>query len=202
MTTPYRRSALLALLALAPLAAGSDASRGSPGAGAESAPPVPVNTQAAAPAGALELAATLGIANAREPSPGLLTSAQISQAQMDALAQAGFTTFISLRPPTEEGAGWEEAYAAQRGLSFARIPIAGPDGLTRENAEALDRILQAAGEGRTALYCASSNRVGALMAMRAHWLKGATPEEALARGKAAGMTRREPDVARLLGGTP
>ena len=132
--------------------------------------------------------------------PGLLTAGQISQAQLDALAQRGYTTFVSLRLPDEDGAGWEEAYAAQRGVSFERIPVAHAEGLTRENVEALDRALKAVGEGKTVLYCGSANRVGALLALRASWLEGATPEEAMALGRAAGMTRLEPDVARLLGG--
>lgn len=199
MNTTLRFPALAALLALASVAACSDASRGSAGAGAESAPPVPVNAPAGAPATDLDAALALGVPNAHEAVPGLLTSGQISQAQFDALAQAGFATFISLRPPTEEGAGWEEAYAAQRGIAFTRIPVNHAEGLTRQNAEALDRALKAAGTGKTVLYCGSANRAGALLALRAAWLEGATPQDALALGRAAGLRGLEPDVARLLG---
>lgn len=194
----HRIPTLLALLSFAVLAACSDAPAPASDAASE---PVPV-VSTAAPTANLDAALALGVPYAHEPAPGFLTSGQISQAQMDALAQAGYTTFISLRLPTEEGAGWEEEYAAQHGLSFTRIPVGGAEGLTRENAEALDHVLKAAGEGKTALYCGSANRVGALLAMRAHWLDGATPEEAMAVGKAAGMTRLETEVARLLGGTP
>lgn len=198
MTRSLPLQAFATVLALAPLAGCSDAPRPAPEAASE---PVPV-VSAAAAASDLEAALAMGVPNAHEPAPGLLTAGQVTQAQMEALAAAGYTTFISLRLPTEEGAGWEEAYAAQSGLSFARIPVGGPEGLTRENAEALDHVLKAAGDGKTLLYCGSANRVGALLAMRAHWLGGATPEEAMALGKAAGMTRLEPDVARLLGLTP
>jgi len=195
MTTPNRIQPLAALFALAFLAACSDA----PPRGSEAASePVPVISRTA-PVGDLQAAVALGVPYAHEPRPGLLTSGQISPAQMDALARAGYTTFISLRLPTEEGAGWEEAYTGRNGLTFARIPVDGPAGLTRENAEALDRILDAVGDAKTALYCGSANRVGALLAMRAHWLDAATPEEAVAVGRAAGMTRLEPDVAKLLG---
>lgn len=198
MTTSLRFPSLAALLVLAPLAGCADAPQPAPDAASE---PVPV-VSTAAPAGDLDAALAMGVPYAHEPSPGVLTAGQITQAQMDALAASGYTTFISLRLPTEEGTGWEEAYAAQSGLSFARIPVGGPEGLTRENAEALDHVLKAAGDGKAMLYCGSANRVGALLAMRAHWLDGATPEEAMALGKAAGMTRLEPDVARLLGLTP
>ena len=203
MNTTLRFPALAALLAVASFAACSDAPREAPEAAPATSAPAAAPTQTAAPATDLDAALALGVPNAHEPSPGLLTSGQITQAQMDALIQAGYGTFVSLRTPTEEGAGWEEAYAARKGIMFARIPIGGPEGLTRANAEVLDQILKAAGDGKTALYCGSANRVGALLAMRAHWLEGATPEEAMAVGRAAGMTRLEADVARLLAaGTP
>jgi len=160
---------------------------------------------AAAPASALETATALGVPNAHEPTPGLLTAGQITEAQLDGLARAGYTTFVSLRLSDEEGAGWEEAYASGRGVNFTRIPVAGAEGLTRENVEALDRILDAAGDMPVVVYCGSGNRAGALLALRARWLDGATTEEALALGRAAGMTRLEPVVAQLLGsgeGTP
>lgn len=147
----------------------------------------------------LQGVAALGIPNVHEPAPGLLTGGQPTEAQLDALARAGFTTFVSLRLPDEEGAGWEEAYARARGVSFSRLPVAGTDGLTRQNVEALDAILKAAGGAHTVVYCGSANRAGALLALRAGWLEGATPEDALALGKAAGLTRLEADVARLLG---
>lgn len=160
---------------------------------------------AATPATGLEAAAAAGLANAHEPAPGLLTSGQITQAEMDALARAGYTTFVSLRLPDEEGAGWEEAYAAAQGVAFTRIPVAGEEGLTRENVEALDRVLDAAGGMHAVVYCGSGNRVGALLALRARWLDGATQENALALGRAAGLTRLEPAVTQLLaspGATP
>ncbi len=37
------------------------------------------------------------------------------------------------------------------------------------------------------------------MALRAHWLEGASAEEALELGRAAGMTRLEPAVREMLG---
>ncbi|MHB1194444.1 MAG: protein tyrosine phosphatase family protein [Longimicrobiales bacterium] len=201
MNTPLRFPTLAAFLALATFAACSDAPREAPESAASE--PVPVTRSAAAPVNALEAATAIGVFNAHEPVPGLLTAGQLTESQMEALIQAGFKTFVSLRLPSEDGAGWEEAYAARRGVSFTRVPVDGRAGLTRANAEAVDLILKAASDGKTALYCGSANRVGALLAMRAHWLEGATPEEAMALGRAAGMRSMEPDVARLLAaGTP
>jgi uncharacterized protein (TIGR01244 family) len=147
----------------------------------------------------LSAATALGMQNAREPRPGLVTAGQPDQETLPGLTDAGFTTLISLRPASERGAGWEEDQASESGVSFTRIPVAGAEGLTRENVEALDRALEAAGDTPTLLYCASGNRAGALLALRAHWIEGVPPERALALGRDAGMTGLEPAVAALLG---
>ena len=147
----------------------------------------------------LEDATALGVSNARMPVAHLVTAGQLTEAQLDGLVEAGFTNFISLRLATENGAGWEEGHLASGPESFTRLPVAGSAGLTRETVEELDRLLDSAGDAGTVLYCGSSNRVGALMALRAHWMDGASPEEALALGKAAGMTGLEPAVAQLMG---
>ena len=144
----------------------------------------------------LEAATDLGVRNARMPIEGLLTSGQVTEEQFDALAEEGYRHFISLRPESENGAGWEEAYA-QPG-TFNRIPIAGAGDLTRENVAALDELLDEAGDDPAVLYCASSNRVGALLALRAYWRDGVPAEEAAELGRAAGMTSLEAPVLELL----
>lgn len=160
--------------------------------------PTPV-LAAPAPAGpSLATAQALGIPYAHQPLPHLLTAGALTEAQMDALAKAGYVNFISLRSPEEDGSGWEEAFTAAQGLPFHRIPVAGAGGLTRENAEALDAILDAAGDTPTVLYCGSANRVGALMALRAAWLDGASAEDALALGRSAGLLGLDPTVSQLL----
>jgi|GEM_PF-303447 len=158
-----------------------------------------VETGDAADAPAVEAAEDLsrvGLANVARPRPGLLTSAQPSQAQIDELRSLGYETFISLRPAAEPGAGWEEAYLPE--ADFERIAISGPEDLTREHVEALDRALAEADGAKAVLYCASSNRVGALMALRALWLEGVAPDSALRVGRAAGLTSLEPAVRELL----
>ncbi|GMV07704.1 MAG: hypothetical protein AMXMBFR53_39790 [Gemmatimonadota bacterium] len=197
-----RRLASLRPAALAAVLAVASACADRP---ADDAPAAAAETQAPAPAPSLATATGLGVPNAHEPLPHLLTAGQVNQAQMEALAGAGYTRFISLRLPGEDGAGWEEAFATGQGLDFQRLAISGAADLTRENVEALDRILDAAVDAPTVLYCGSANRVGAMLALRAHWLDGASAEEAMELGRAAGMTRLEPAVAQLLGvpaGTP
>ena len=72
-----------------------------------------------------------------------------------------------------------------------------PDDLTRENARILADTLAAA-DGKSVVYCKSGNRVGALLALKAHWIDEDGAEEALAFGRAAGLTRMEPVVQKIL----
>ncbi len=133
-----------------------------------------------------------------DPKPNPLTGRQLDQEQMASLQALGYRTFISLRPADEAGAGWEEEYAEAAGLNFHRLPVAGPDDVNLENAESLTRLLDPTGSSAAVIYCATGNRVGALLALKAHFLDGHTPEEALRFGRESGLTRLEPRVRELL----
>ncbi|MGB5737928.1 MAG: hypothetical protein WBM54_01160, partial [Woeseia sp.] len=74
--------------------------------------------------------------------------------------------------------------------------IAGPDDVTFENAAKLDALL-AEFAGPVLLHCGSGNRVGALFALRAK-AAGASDDEAIAVGRAAGLTQLEETVRRTL----
>lgn len=139
----------------------------------------------------------VGLMNAAMPLENVVTGGQPTPEQLSALVDLGYTNFVSLRPATEEGTGWEEAIVSDEGISFQRIPVAGAEGLTRENVEALDRALDEAGAEGTVLYCGSSTRVGAMLALRAYWLDGADAQTALELGREAGMSRLEPAVTEL-----
>ncbi|RMH12103.1 MAG: hypothetical protein D6701_14000 [Gemmatimonadetes bacterium] len=190
---------LFATAVLAALLAACQPPADEPAAGGQEGDPAdPPAALEATPVDASALEA-LGVRNARQPVPGLITSGQPTPEQLEALRELGVTRFISLRWPEESGAGWEEARSEAEGFVFTRLPIAGADGLTREHVERLDALLDQAGEGATALYCGSSNRVGAMLALRAYWLEGASPEDALAVGRAAGLAGLEGEVRRILG---
>ncbi len=166
--------------------------------GAETTPAETAAREAPVPAPTLAQVQALEIPNTGMPLPNVVTAGQPTEEQLSELVDLGYTNFISLRPTTEEGTGWEEGIAADEGIQFARIPVAGAEGLTRENVLELDRILNAAAEEQTVLYCSSSNRVGALLALRAYWLEGADAQSALELGRRAGLSRLEPDVTELL----
>jgi len=142
----------------------------------------------------------VAIPNARTPIAGVLTGGQPSQEQIAAAGAAGYKTVINLRPDTEPGFEWEPAAVKAAGMSYVSIPVAGAAGLTKDNVTKLDAALkEAAAKGPVLMHCASGNRDGAMLALRAAWIEGKDPAAALAFGKASGLTHLEPAVKTLLG---
>lgn len=132
------------------------------------------------------------------PAANLLTAGQPTPADFEALAAAGLRHIINLRPTTED-AGFDEAALALRlGLSYTVVPVAGPGDLNLARTRELDAALTATQSEPVLVHCASSNRVGALLALRASWLQGKSTDEALALGRAGGLTKMEPVVQQLL----
>ena len=131
------------------------------------------------------------------PIEGLLVGGQPSPAQIEALAGLGYTTVINLRGPAERGST-DPALVESLGMTYVSIPVTSPDDLSEANAR---KLAEAMGDGTepVVLHCASSNRVGALLAMKAFYLDDATPEEAMALAEKAGITRMEPAVRQKLG---
>jgi len=156
---------------------------------------------AALPVPGASAAPTPLLLNEAEPEAGLLTGGAPETADgYLALAAAGYRTLIDLRPDVElapETATWIGA----SGLAWVRIPIAGDADLNLGTARALAAALAPEGAPRV-LACRTGNRSGALLAVRAFWLEGRSAEEALALGKAGGLTRLEPAVRQLLGLPP
>jgi uncharacterized protein (TIGR01244 family) len=111
-------------------------------------------------------------------------------------ADAGFVAVVDLRTGKEDRGLDEQATINRLGMAYASLPIDGASDTTFENAAVLDRILENY-EGRVLLHCGSGNRVGALFALREK-LHGASSDDALAVGKAAGLTRLESVVKERL----
>jgi len=122
------------------------------------------------------------------PERGITTAAQPSPEQLEALAKAGFTTVINLR--TDAEMSFDEGERVKSlGMDYHRIPIGSAGDVNEAAARQLDAYLAQA-NGPVLVHCASSNRVGALFAVREH-LIGADAESALAKGKAAGLASLE-----------
>ena len=141
----------------------------------------------------------IGIPNARQPAPGLLTGGQPSDAHLEAAITAGYTFFISTRGYGEPGVDEAPAFFASRGVGFAHIPVSGAGDLGPHTAKALADALAQAGEGPTMIYCGSGNRVGALCALKAGLIDGKSADEAFNFGVSAGLTGLAPLVRQLLG---
>lgn len=138
---------------------------------------------------------SFGLPAEGSPEPGITTAAQPSPEQLEALADAGFTTVINLR--TDAEMDFDEGGQVQSlGMNYHSIPIGSAADVNEETARQLDAYLAAA-DGPVLVHCASSNRVGALFAVREH-LAGADSETALAKGKAAGLTSLEPRARELI----
>jgi protein tyrosine phosphatase (PTP) superfamily phosphohydrolase (DUF442 family) len=131
------------------------------------------------------------------PAPNLISSGQPTEAQLRQLAKLGVRRFVSLRPATEPGAGWEEDRAPALGIRFVRVPVAGASDVTIANAKRLADAL-GAGDEPALVYCANKNRVGALLALKAFHVDRRSAAEALQLGRAAGLGSLEPRVLEQL----
>lgn len=124
--------------------------------------------------------------NEAEPLPGVTTSGQPGQAELATLAAKGYATVIDLRGENEDR-GFDEASVVEAlGMDYVSLPVVGADGVSYDNAAMLQSLLENA-DGPVLIHCATSNRVGALMALRESLL-GAGDDVALARGVEAGLS--------------
>ncbi len=139
----------------------------------------------------------VNIPNALTPFPGVICCGQPSAQHLQEAQSQGFKTIINLRPASEQ-VDWDEAAAAQEmGFAYVNIPVASAADFSRETIDCFHAALND-NPGPFIVHCASGNRVGALFAMRAAWVEGKAPAEALEIGRQSGMTGLEPAIAQLL----
>jgi uncharacterized protein (TIGR01244 family) len=131
-----------------------------------------------------------------QPLDGITSAGQPDEAAFKVFADSGYAAVIDLRTDSEERGLDEQVVVESLGMDYVSLPI-GSDGISLDNARALDKLLS--GYDRPVLvHCASGNRVGALLALRAS-LKGADDAAAIELGKQGGLTRMEPKVREILG---
>ncbi len=130
--------------------------------------------------------------------PTLVASGQPPAEAFEALRKEGVQVVIDLRPEAEHPQLNERAVAEGAGLKYESLPVAGRAGLTRENVLAFDALLKKHAQETTLAHCSTSNRVGALLALRAAWLQGKSPEDALKIGEQAGLKGMKADVEAVL----
>ena len=169
---------------------------------AEAAAPAPAEAKAAAAPDAAPVAGAapmLDVLNAAQPYPGILTAGQPTAEQLTAAKEAGYKTVINMRVPGEAGELANESELVEKlGMRYLSLPVRGEEDV---NAETAKKLHDALGEDAlpALVHCRMSNRVGAIFAVRAHEMQGASKEEALAVGKRGGLEQLEPAVRKALG---
>jgi len=127
-----------------------------------------------------------------EPADGITAAGQPDETGLKELAEDGYAAVIDLRAAGEDRGLDEKSFVENLGMDYVPLPIAGRDAISFENALKLDQILSSY-DKPVLVHCGSSNRVGALFALREK-LNGADDEDALSFGKSAGMTSLESTV--------
>lgn len=127
------------------------------------------------------------IFNFRAPGGSVVASGQPTADQLGVASRAGVKHVISLRAPGEE-VGFDESSVVQSlGMQFHSIPVAGGAGVTPENAASLQQLLDRYSGEPILVHCASSNRVGALMALSA-FADGESADDAMNEGIIWGLS--------------
>ncbi len=130
------------------------------------------------------------------PVDGITAAGQPDKAALEVFADAGYATVIDMRAEDEDRGFDEAAFVEELGLHYVAFPIASEDAISFDNARKLEELLQEY-PGPVLVHCASSNRVGALLALRAS-LEGADNDQALEMGREGGLTRLEDIVRKRL----
>ena len=140
---------------------------------------------------------SLAMKNAKKPAANLITGGQPALKDLQTMAASGVKVVINLRTKGEFGAFDEAAELAKLGVRYELFEIDGGADITKANAIKLDALLNKA-QGKVLVHCASSNRVGALLALREFYIKGQTAEQAMAFGRSAGMSGLTETVAKMI----
>jgi uncharacterized protein (TIGR01244 family) len=133
------------------------------------------------------------VANALTPEQGVTVAGRLAPKDIKSLRQAGVRYVVDLTADAETPEFDEAAAVRTAGIGYANLPIRGAADLTRQNVAAFDDLLRGATRPML-VHCASGNRVGAMVALRAAWIDGSPVEEAVSLGKAWGLKGLETEV--------
>lgn len=126
----------------------------------------------------------------------IVSSGQPDLATLEAISAEGFTLVVDFRREAEDR-GIDEKDAVERlGMRYVNVPVSVPDGISFDNAAKLEQLIED-NDGRVFLHCGTGNRAAAIVALRESLL-GASDDDALAAGRAAGLTRLEETVRERL----
>lgn len=143
----------------------------------------------------IEKGSELGIKNFKVLSDDLWVGGQPSSQQLAKLKAMGVKHIINLRAPSEMKID-EAQIADNLGMKYVSLPISGAKDITFANSSRLSAEMKRV-DGPVYLHCASSNRVGALLALGAS-KQGANLDVSLEKGRSAGMLSLEKTVIKVL----
>lgn len=132
------------------------------------------------------------------PSDKVLVGGQPTADVLRQAAESGIEVVVNMRGVDEDPGYDEEALAAELGLTYLRVPIAGPQDLSPESVMLFDAVLKQVGDRPSLMHCGSGNRVGAMYALHASKYDGLEPEAAIEVGKAHGLKGLEGTVREKL----
>ncbi len=162
------------------------------------APMAPTPVAVEVPAVAKVPATTLIEINNGALYDGYLVGGQPTVEQYLAISKAGYGTVIDLRAATESGAEKNKSQVESLQMTYVNLPVGSADDMDQATVMKFSDLL-AASKGPVVVHCGSSNRVGAMFALKEHWIDNVDPIEAVAHGKQAGMKSLEDSVKALLG---
>jgi uncharacterized protein (TIGR01244 family) len=142
--------------------------------------------------------ALAGLPHVTFPAPHRVASGRLQASDIATLERAGIRQVIDLSVDSETPDFDEAAAMRAAGIGYRNLPIHGAGDLTRASVAQFDRLLRDAGDQSTLVHCASSNRVGAMIALRAALVDGQSTETALAEGRRWGLKSLEPAVRERL----
>ena len=132
-------------------------------------------------------------------SEDILCAGQPAESDLNDLKNRGYRSVVNLRPQHEPGQIPQIAEkVSELGLDYHHLPIGGPADLNEANVTRFDALLKSL-PLPALIHCGSSNRVGALFALRAAYVNRKDEAEALEEGRKAGLTALEPVVRQILG---
>lgn len=136
--------------------------------------------------------------NVSFPVPNRVASGRLQASDIALLKTAGIGEVIDLSADSETPDFDETAAVRTAGIAYHNLPIHGGQDLTRSNVVLFDQLLSKAGDTPTLVHCASSNRVGAMIALRAGLIQNQSVDAALAEGRRWGLKSLEPAVREQL----
>ncbi len=121
-----------------------------------------LHASATTPAEALQ-----SLPNVAFPAPNRIASGRLQASDIPALQAAGVREVIDLSVDDETPDFDEAAALRNAGITYRNLPIRGARDLDDANVARFNQLLAAAGHKLTLVHCASSDQVGALIAVRA-----------------------------------